>query len=83
MPKTLQPLSSTSGSANMKLGADVGVAVIDSGIQVNQDLTGTGKGFLGLSNSFPNVSYAESFVSNEGVADYYRPWHTYRGNDRG
>src|SRR6202035_4428763 len=33
--------------------------------------TGTGKGFLGLANSFPNVSYAESFVSGEGVDDYY------------
>jgi len=75
MPEALQPPASTSGltsgSANMNMGAGVGVAVIDSGIQVNQDLTGTGKGLLGLLNSFPNVSYAESFVSNEGIEDYY------------
>lgn len=71
MPETLQPLSSTNGSADMKMGAGVGVAVIDSGIHVNRDLTGTGSGLLGLWNSFPNVSCAESFVSTEGVDDYY------------
>ena len=47
------------------------MAVIDSGIHVNQDLTGTGTGLLGLLNSFPNVVFAESFVPNEGVDDYY------------
>jgi len=71
MPQALQPSSAGSGSANMSLGANIGVAVIDSGINVNQDLTGNGSSFLGLLNWFPNVSYAESFVTGEGVNDYY------------
>src|SRR5579863_7015377 len=36
MPQALQPLSASAGSANMSLGANIGVAVIDSGIHVNQ-----------------------------------------------
>jgi hypothetical protein len=52
MPQTLQPSSASAGSANTSLGAGVGVAVIDSGIYVNQDLTGTGKGLLGLLTRF-------------------------------
>jgi len=70
MPEALQPLSTTAGSANTKTGAGIGVAVIDSGIHVNQDLTGTGKGLLGLPESFPNVVFAQSFVSGEGIDDY-------------
>ena len=71
MPETVQPLSTGSASANMKAGAGIGVAVIDSGIHVNQDLTGNGTNGLSLQNLFPNVAYAESFVSAEGVDDYY------------
>ena len=71
MPQTLQPLSATAAPPTRTSGAGIGVAVIDSGIHVNQDLTGTGTGLLGLLNSFPNVVFAESFVSTEGVDDYY------------
>jgi serine protease AprX len=67
-PQTLQPASATAGSANPKLGQNVGVAIIDSGIQINQDLIGNGSllDFL-----FPQVVYAQSFVPGEGVDDYY------------
>jgi hypothetical protein len=54
----------------MNLGAGVGVALIDSGIHVNQDLTGNGTNSHSLANLFPNVSYAESFAPGEGVDDY-------------
>jgi len=70
MPETVSP-SSTTGPANYKLGSGVGVAVIDSGIHVNQDLIGTGTKGLILQNLFPNVIYAESFVKGEGIDDYY------------
>ena len=70
MPQTIQPTSTGAGSANGNYGKNIGVAVIDSGIDVNQDLTGNGTG-SGLLNWFPNVVYAESFVSGEGVDDYY------------
>ena len=70
-PETLRPLSANSGSADMSTGASVGVALIDSGIHVNQDLVGNGTNSPGLLNSFANVRYAESFVPNEGIADYY------------
>ncbi|HXE55960.1 MAG TPA: S8 family serine peptidase, partial [Tepidisphaeraceae bacterium] len=70
MPETISP-SSTTGPANYKLGSGVGVAVIDSGIHVNQDLIGTGTKGLILQNLFPNVVYAESFVKGEGIDDYY------------
>ena len=71
VPQTIQP-SLTSGAANAKMGAGIGVAVIDSGIHVNQDLIGTGTpGLLNLANLFPNVTYAESFVPGEGTDDYY------------
>ena len=67
MPQTIQPLSATAGAANTAQGQGIGVAIIDSGIHVSQDLIGNGTS-PGL---FPNVSYAESFVSGEGVDDYY------------
>ena len=69
MPQAIQPASASAGTANATMGANIGVAVIDSGITVNQDLTGNGTG--SLLSIFPNVVYAESFVSGEGVNDLY------------
>ena len=67
-PQTLQPGSSTAGSANPNVGQNIGVAIIDSGIHVDKDLLGNGSL---LSLLFPQVVYAKSFVPNEGVDDYY------------
>ncbi|MES1258222.1 MAG: hypothetical protein ABUS51_07320, partial [Acidobacteriota bacterium] len=67
-PQSLQPSSASSGSANPSAGRNIGVAIIDSGIHVNQDLTGNGSGGL-LSGLFPQVVYAESFVPGEGIDD--------------
>jgi serine protease AprX len=69
MPQSIQP-ASAAGPPNFSYGANIGVAVIDSGIHVNQDLIGNGSTGL-LANLIPRVSYAESFVSGEGVDDYY------------
>lgn len=54
MPQTIQPLTYSGGQ-----GAGVGVAVIDSGIHVNNDLLG---GFLNL---VPTVVWNQSFVPGE------------------
>src|ERR1035438_9905127 len=43
-PQTIQPSSSTTGSANPNPGQNIGVAVIDSGISINLDLIGNGSG---------------------------------------
>ena len=43
-PQTLQPSSTAAVSANPTLGKNIGVAIIDSGIHVNQDLIGNGSG---------------------------------------
>ena len=69
-PETIEPTSTSATSANLNLGKNIGVAVIDSGIHVNQDLVG-GNGGLLASLLLPEVSYAESFVSGEGTDDYY------------
>ncbi len=69
-PETIEPTSASATSANSNLGKNIGVAVIDSGIHVNQDLVG-GNGGLLASLLLPEVSYAESFVSGEGTDDYY------------
>jgi hypothetical protein len=47
MPQTIQPLAASAGTPNPSNGKNIGVAVIDSGIQINQDLIG---------NGFPQVS---------------------------
>src|SRR5665213_724234 len=78
-PQTIQPQTfaqspSSVNAANMNRGKGIGVAVIDSGIRINADLTGNGKangGSLGLLNWFPSVVYAQSFVPGEGVDDLY------------
>jgi serine protease AprX len=58
-PETIHPQSQVAaGTPDFKAGKKVGVAVIDSGISINQDLGSI-------------VSYAQSFVPGEGVDDYY------------
>ncbi len=68
-PQSIQPASAPT-APNFNYGANIGVAVIDSGIHVNQDLIGNSSISL-LANLFPRVTYAESFVHGEGIDDYY------------
>ena len=55
----------------MNLGQGVGVAVIDSGITVNRDLTGDASGVPNWSDLVSRVRYEESFVAGEGPEDNY------------
>ena len=68
VPRTIQPQSG--GALNPNAGQNIGIAIIDSGIQIDQDLMGNGSNSL-FGSLFPQVSYAESFVPGEGVNDYY------------
>jgi serine protease AprX len=70
MPQTIQPQTTGAGTPNPNAGKNIGVAIIDSGIHIDQDLIGSGSTNI-LANLFPQVSYAESFVPGEGVDDYY------------
>ena len=69
-PQTIQPTYTNTGSANSKQGQSIGIAIIDSGIHVNQDLQGNGSGSL-LASLIPQVWYAQSFVPGEDADDYY------------
>jgi len=69
-PQTIQPTAANTAAANAAQGRNIGVAIIDSGIHVNQDLQGNGSGSL-LASLIPQVWYAQSFVPGEDADDYY------------
>ena len=67
-PQTLQPVP-LPPAPRIRASDRTSVSpIIDSGIHVNKDLLGNGSL---LSLLFPQVIYAQSFVPNEGVDDYY------------
>ena len=69
-PQTIQPNSASASNTNPNLGRNIGVALIDSGVQINADLIGSGSGSL-PGSLYPQVVYAESFVPGESVDDGY------------
>jgi serine protease AprX len=67
LPETLQKSVKDLQSVDFTKGQGIGVAVIDSGVNVGPDLTGNGTG-----TSFIRVVYAQSFVpGDKSVTDFY------------
>jgi serine protease AprX len=67
LPETIQNSVKDLQPANFSSGKGIGVAVIDSGVNVGADLTSNGVG-----NSFIRVVYAQSFVpGDKSVTDFY------------
>ena len=68
LPETLQKSIKDGTVADSSTGRGVGIALIDSGVHVNQDLIGNG---TSNNSGFPRVVYAQSFVPGESVDDLF------------
>jgi hypothetical protein len=80
MPQSIQP-ASAAGAPNFSYGANIGVAVIDSGIHVNQDLIGNGSASL-LANLFPRAVTPRALSAGRVSTTIAGTAHTLRESSR-